>query len=49
MAAKKVGVFCNWYSELAFLCNGTDQHEIWAKTSIGVLLNLDGRILKIFI
>jgi len=31
MAAKKVHVFCNGDNELAFLCNGTDQHEIPAK------------------
>jgi len=37
MAVKTVGVFCNGYNELAFLCNGTDWHEIWAKTSIAVL------------
>jgi len=23
-----VGVFCNGYNELAFLCNGTGWHEI---------------------
>jgi len=27
----------HWYSELAFLCNGTDRHENWAETSITVL------------
>jgi len=31
------GVSCNEYSELVFLCNDTDWHEIQAKTSIGVL------------
>jgi len=31
MVAKKVGVFCNCYSELAFLCSGTVQLEILAK------------------
>ena len=33
---EKVHVFCNGYNELALLCNGTDRHEIPAKTSIGV-------------
>jgi len=28
---QKVHVFCNGYNELAFLCNGTDPYEIWAK------------------
>jgi len=37
MAVKWVGVFCNGYNELAFLCNGTDRHEIPAKMSIAVL------------
>jgi len=40
MAVEKVRVFCNGYSELACLCNGTDRHEIRGKTSIGALLNL---------
>ena len=31
MAAKKVGVFCNGYIELAFLFNGTDRPEIREK------------------
>ena len=30
-------VFCEGYIEFAFLCNGTDRHEIPAKTSIGML------------
>jgi len=33
---KSGSFFCNGYNELAFLCNGTDRHEIWAKTSIAV-------------
>ena len=33
MAVKSVGVFCNGCNELAFLCTGTDRHEIRAKTS----------------
>jgi len=34
---EKMPVFCNGYNELTFLCNGTDRHKIWAKTSISVL------------
>jgi len=37
MAAKRCMVCCNGYNELAFLCSGTDWHEIWAfghKTSL---------------
>jgi len=37
MAVNRVGVFCNRYNELAFLCNGTDRHEIREKTSVAVL------------
>jgi len=41
--------FRNGYSELAFLCNGTDGHEIRAKNvSRCHLLNLNRRIPKIF-
>jgi len=29
--------FCNGYNEFAFLCNGTNQHEIRGKTSMAVL------------
>ena len=29
--AVKGGIFCNESNELAFLCNGTDRHEIRAK------------------
>ena len=36
---ERVHVF-NGYSELAFLCNGTDGQEILAKTSIGVLSSI---------
>jgi len=37
MAVKRWEFFCNWYNELAFLCNGTDWLDIREKTSIGVL------------
>jgi len=45
MAAKR-WAFCNGYTEVVFLCNGTDRHEILAK-NINCLLNLHRRILKI--
>jgi len=37
MGAKNVGVVCNSYNELAFLCNETHWYEIPTKTSTGVL------------
>jgi len=48
MATKKVHVFCcNRYSELVFLCNVTDRHEIRAKiVSWCALLNLIEEFLK---
>ena len=49
MAAKMVGVFSG-YSELVFLCNGTDRHEIQAKNvNRCPRLNLNRRILKNFL
>jgi len=33
-----VGVFCNRYNELIFLCNGTDQYEIRAKNVYLILV-----------
>ena len=47
VTVKRVGVFCNEYNELAFLCNGTDRHEIRTKNvNRCPLLNLSRRILK---
>ena len=52
MAAKRWMFFYNvyiHYTELAFLCSGTDRHEIWAKNVNGVSsIKLNRRILKIF-
>ena len=49
MAAKKVGVSCNGYSEVVFLFNRTDWREIPAKNvNQCALLKLNRRILKIF-
>jgi len=52
MAAKRWMFFYNGYihyTELAFLCSGTDRHEIWAKNVNRVSsIKLNRRILKIF-
>ena len=47
---EKSGSFCNEYNEFAFLCNGTDQHEIWGGGNVNrcAVLNLNRRILKIY-
>ena len=39
---------CNGYSELAFLCNGTDRREIQENVNRCPLLYVNRRILKIF-
>ena len=36
-SCEKVHVFCKGYNEVAFLCNGTERHEILAKMSINML------------
>ena len=33
---EKVGVFCNGYNEVVFLCKGTYRHEIRAKTVFSI-------------
>jgi len=43
-----VVVLCKGYNEVAFLCNGTNRHEIRENVNRCVLLNLSSGILKIF-
>jgi len=45
---EKDGCFCNAYTELVFLCNGTDRHEIRENVNRCALLNLNTKILKVF-
>jgi len=46
---EKKRVFCDGSKELAFLCNGTDQHEIQAKNvNRCMLLSVNRTVLKIF-
>jgi len=49
MAAKGAR-FCNGYNELAFLCNGTDGHEIRTKNvNRRALVNLNRKFRKFFL
>jgi len=49
VVARKNGCFCDGSKELAFLCKGTDQHEIQAKNvNRCMLLSLNRTVLKIF-
>jgi len=45
---EKMSVFVTGTTELAFLCNGTDRHEIRENVNRYALLDLNRRILKIF-